>query len=174
MQMSSSADVNSREIAIALIDTKKAKNIQQLLFATPTDAYPEDVSSDGKWLLYQEALPNNGESATLKAMPLNGGMKPLLVAERIDFGSNAVLMPGANSWVAYQSSESGQTEVYLTGFPNAGASYEVSPAGGTQPVWSRDGKQLYYLDLTQKLTVVDIRETATPLTLDMNWDSALK
>src|SRR5262249_20272925 len=108
-------------------------------------------------------------------------------------------------------------EVYLTRFPNAGARFQLSPAGGTQPVWSRDGQQLYYIDLTQKLTVVDIRRdqdsvqvgtprtlfqtgvmsslagagygvtrdghfillnwafnTTTPLTLAMNWDSALK
>src|SRR5215472_8411929 len=129
---------------------------QQLLFATPADAYPEDISSDGKWFLYQEMLPNESESSALKAMPLNGGANPLLVAERIDFGSNAVLKPGVNEWVAYQSSESGQAEVYLTRFPNTGARYQVSSAGGTQPVWSRDGKQLYYLDSSQKLTVVDI------------------
>jgi hypothetical protein len=93
----------------------------------------------------------------LKATTL-GETKPLLVAERIDFGNNAVLMPGTNDWVADQSSESGQDEVYLTRFPNTGARYQVSHAGGYQPNWSRDGQQLYYLDPGQKLTVVDIRK----------------
>jgi len=144
---------------------------QQLVIATQNDAYPDDVSTDGKWFLFQEALPNESQSSELKAWALSGAAKPLLVVEHIDFGSNAVLMPGTSEWVAYQSSASGQAEVYLTRFPNAGARYQVSPAGGTQPVWSRDGRQLYYLDPGQKLTVVDIRgdqdsvQVGTPKTL---------
>ncbi len=129
---------------------------QQLLIATQTDSYPNDVSGDGKWFLYQEALPNAKLYSTLRAFPLAGEAKPLLVIERIDFGSNAVLMPGGSEWLAYQSSESGRAEVYLTHFPNAGARYQVSPAGGAQPVWGKDGKRLYYLDAGQKLTMVDI------------------
>jgi eukaryotic-like serine/threonine-protein kinase len=88
---------------------------------------------------------------------LAGGTKPLQVLERIDRSSNAELMPGTSNWLAYQSSESGRAEVYLTRFPNSGARYQVSFAGGIQPVWSKDGKSLYYLDAGQRLTVVDIR-----------------
>src|SRR2546425_10601250 len=122
---------------------------QQLLFATQTDTYPEDVSRDGKWLLYQETLHDTPQYAALKAFPMAGGAKPLQVLDRIDWSSNAELMPGANDWLAYQSSELGRAEVYLTRFPNAGAKYQVSLAGGTQPVWSKDGKRLYYLDAGQ-------------------------
>lgn len=129
---------------------------QQLLFATQSDSFPEDVSGDGKWLLYQETLPDAPQYSALKAFPLPGGAKPLQVLERIDWSSNAVLMPGGNEWLAYQSSESGRAEVYLTRFPNAGARYQVSQTGGVQPVWSKNGKRLYYLDAGQRLTAVDI------------------
>ena len=64
-------------------------------------------------------------------------------------------MPLTNEWLAYQSSESGREEIYLTRFPNAGAEYLV--AGGTEPLWSKDGKRLYYLDAGLKLTAVDIQ-----------------
>lgn len=61
-----------------------------------------------------------------------------------------------SGWLAYQSSESGRSEVYLTSFPHAGAKYQVSQTGGTQPVWSKDGKRLYYLDTGQRLTSVEV------------------
>jgi serine/threonine-protein kinase len=46
--------------------------------------------------------------------------------------------------IAYVSDESGRREVYLRSFPDVGSRLQVSVASGTRPVWSRDGKQLYY------------------------------
>ncbi|HET7442229.1 MAG TPA: hypothetical protein VFJ47_13075 [Terriglobales bacterium] len=71
--------------------------------------------------------------------------------------SSAELMPGDNDWVAYQSSESGRAEIYLTRFPNAGAKYQVSLAGGMMPLWSKDGKRLYYQAPDQRLNVAGIK-----------------
>ena len=143
---------------------------QQLLIATQADSLVADISSDGKWLLYQE-MHDTPYFSTLKAFPLAAGTEPKLLLERIDYASNAGLMPVSNKWLAYQSSESGRPEIYLTRFPNPGTKYPVSLAGGIQPVWSKDGKRLYYLDPGLKLAVVDIRTDAesvqisTPKTL---------
>jgi len=84
-------------------------------------------------------------------------LKPFTVLEPVASLSNARLKPGSNDWLAYQSSESGRSEVYLTKFPRAGAKYQVSPAGGSQPVWGKDGKKLYYLDDSQRITAVDVQ-----------------
>jgi eukaryotic-like serine/threonine-protein kinase len=129
---------------------------QQLLIATQSDALPQDVSNDGKWLLYQESMPNAPQYAVLKRYPLQGVGDPQLVLDQVNLNSNSVLRPGANDLVAYESSESGRSEVYVTHFPNAGAKYQVSLEGGAQPVWARDGKHLYYLDARQKMNVADI------------------
>ncbi|MEA3247290.1 MAG: protein kinase, partial [Gemmatimonadota bacterium] len=51
-------------------------------------------------------------------------------------------------WVAYRSNETGRVEVYVKPFPALDRRYQVSLAGGEQPVWSRDGRRLYYLDGT--------------------------
>jgi len=48
-------------------------------------------------------------------------------------------------WVAYSSDESGRAEVYLLDWPDAKGKWVVSTNGGTDPVWSRDGRELYYL-----------------------------
>jgi eukaryotic-like serine/threonine-protein kinase len=47
-------------------------------------------------------------------------------------------------WVAYQSNESGRDEVYVAAFPGPGMKVLVSTEGGAEPVWSRDGQELFY------------------------------
>ncbi|MEK7380935.1 MAG: protein kinase [Gemmatimonadota bacterium] len=47
-------------------------------------------------------------------------------------------------WFAYQSDESGRMEVYLRSWPGLGSKVQVSQSGGTEPAWSRDGKELFY------------------------------
>ena len=48
-------------------------------------------------------------------------------------------------WVAYQTNESGRSEVVVQGFPRAGGKWQVSTGGGTQPRWSGDGRELYFV-----------------------------
>ena len=47
-------------------------------------------------------------------------------------------------WIAYWSNESGRDEVYVRPFPRNGGVIQVSSGGGTEPVWSRDGRELFY------------------------------
>jgi hypothetical protein len=130
---------------------------QQAVIATQTDGVATDVSSDGKWLLYEEesdAAPGYG---ALKALPLTGGTKLLPVLDRVDWQSNARLMPVSNDWLAYQSSEAGSTEVYLTHFPSGGAKYQVSLEGGNAIGMER-GRQAPLLSRRQ--AEVDQRRSA--------------
>ena len=46
--------------------------------------------------------------------------------------------------MAYASNETGRDEVYLQRFPELGAKVQVSTDGGYSPVWSRDGRELFY------------------------------
>jgi eukaryotic-like serine/threonine-protein kinase len=130
---------------------------ERILIKSDRNLLPVDVTSDGKWLLYEEAKVGAPTDAQLKAFPLVSGLQPLTVLEPVADGSNARLQPGSNEWLAYQSNQSGQSQVYLTRFPHPGAKYQVSKDGGTQPVWSKDGKTLYYLDAYRKLTAVDVQ-----------------
>ena len=47
-------------------------------------------------------------------------------------------------WLAYSSNESGRSEVYVRPFPGLGGTSQVSTEGGAEPVWSRDGRELFY------------------------------
>lgn len=132
---------------------------EQKLFPSANDTLPTDVTSDGKWLLYEEAPKGTiGQPpAQLKAYPLASGLEGFTALPAVDWFTNVRLRPGANDWLAYQSSESGRAEVYLTRFPRPGSKFQVSQAGGRQAVWSKDGKSLYYLDNLQRLTVVPVQ-----------------
>jgi Tol biopolymer transport system component len=131
-----SGDENSAKIYKRLVDGSR---VQQAVIPTQGETFPVDVSRDGKWLLYQETLHDARQFSALRALPLIGGGQPVTVVERIDQLSSAALMPGDNEWLAYQSSDSGRAEIYLTRFPNAGPKYQVSLGGGVMPVWSKDG-----------------------------------
>jgi Tol biopolymer transport system component len=67
-------------------------------------------------------------------------------------------------WIAYSSNESGRDEVYITEYPMPRTIYQVSNDGGTGPVWSRDGRQLYYArsDEPDGLTIMAVGVRTDP------------
>jgi Tol biopolymer transport system component len=62
-------------------------------------------------------------------------------------------------WMAYASDESGRFEVYVTPFPGPGPRTPVSTDGGVEPLWSRDGRELYYRE-NDRLMAADFRGAA--------------
>ncbi len=59
-------------------------------------------------------------------------------------------------WIAYASNESGSYQVYVQSFPAGGGKFQLSAEGGTQPIWRRDGKELFYIAADGRLMAVDI------------------
>jgi Tol biopolymer transport system component len=149
---------------------------EQVLINTAADVMPVDTTSDGKWLLYQEVIDEahpltSTGTAKLKAYPLAAGLEGFTVLENVTAGSNARLRSGTQDWLAYQANTSGRPEIYLTRFPHPGSKFQVSSNGGTQAVWSPDGKTLFFLDRTEKMMAVSVNvtgdsvEIGTPRTL---------
>ena len=65
-------------------------------------------------------------------------------------------------WLAYQSDDSGQFQIVVRPFPNVdGGRWTISPGGGTKPVWARSGRELFYLDGANALTVVSVHTGPT-------------
>ena len=70
--------------------------------------------------------------------------------------------------IAYTSDESGREEVYIQPFPPSGAKWQISTAGGTEPRWRGDGKELFFISAIPsgdgKMMAVSIKGTSAPET----------
>ena len=99
---------------------------------------PNSVSPDGQWLAFAEG--GGTAQATTWVMSLTGDRTPRIF---INGGASAAFSPDGK-WIAYQSAESGNLEVYLAPFPGPGPRIPVSAGGGESPLWSRDGSELFY------------------------------
>ncbi len=101
-----------------------------------------DVSPDGRYLLYRElGATTRGD---LKYVSLAGEGPPQAFIATVDDETNGTFSPDGR-WVAYSSDESGRFEVYVASFPKPAQRFRVSAEGGSQPRWSRDGKELFYV-----------------------------
>ena len=121
--------------------------VEQLTQATIGRVYPTAVTQDGKWLIYSLTPPAGGtagDQADLMLLPLVGDRRPQpLVQTAFTEGFGEISPDGR--WLAYQSNATGQFEIYVTPFPNVTAGkWQVSTSGGTQPLWARNGQELFY------------------------------
>jgi Tol biopolymer transport system component len=131
---------------------------EERIEASPISKYATSWSPDGRFLLYHStsATPQTGND--IWVLPIAGDRKPFPFLQTRFDERRAQFSPDGQ-WVAYQSNESGQHEVYVARFPGAGGKRRVSPRGGGSPRWRRDGKELFYVDQDGNLmaAVIDSR-----------------
>jgi Tol biopolymer transport system component len=123
-------------------------------------------SPDGRLLLYVTQDPNTG--ADLWALPVgesSGEHKPIPVLHTA-FDEAAGQFSPDGHWLAYTSNESGSVEVYVRPFAGSGGKSQVSIAGGNQPRWRPDGKELFYMTPDDRLMAVSIAVGADKQTLE--------
>jgi len=133
----------------------------EAIAGTEFNDYPGSVSSDGKLLLFVRLTP--GTSGDIYGASLDGdaAIRPLLQTPAYD--GSARLSPDGR-WLAYSSDDSGRMEVYLRPFPAPDQRWQVSTQGGTQPVWSPDGQELFYRDGDKMMAVgVQVISDAAPV-----------
>jgi serine/threonine protein kinase/Tol biopolymer transport system component len=66
-------------------------------------------------------------------------------------------------WVAYQSDETGEQEIYLRPYPGPGTAIKVSASGGTLPVWRHDGRELFFVSKDNKMMAAETRIAGTSI-----------
>jgi hypothetical protein len=117
-------------------------------------------SADGHWIV---ARTDNGSAGAgdLVGIRVGGDTTPVpLVATPLTELHPAVSPDGR--WIAYTSNQSGPNEVFVRPFNDStGGRWQVSNGGGTQPVWSPDGRQLYYVDRQARLVAAQVQIGAT-------------
>jgi len=125
----------------------------QLLARVPSPGfglYPYSWSRDGKYLAC--IVANANTQFDIWILDLDGDRKqqPFLKTEYRE--SNPTFSPDGR-WLAYVSDESGRQEIYLLQYPDSGSKKQVSAEGGINPVWSRDGRELYYINGNSMMVV---------------------
>jgi hypothetical protein len=69
-----------------------------------------------------------------------------VVATPAEEGTGGLSISPDGRWLAYAANPTGQTEIWVRPYPGPGAPVRVSPSGGAEPVWSRNGRELFYVD----------------------------
>ncbi len=99
------------------------------------------VSPDGATLLFWQATTSQSDLMTLKLEPRSA---PQPFTNSPEFLESSPRVAPNGLWVAYVSNESGSVQIHVRPFPGPGTGLRVSPNGGTDPWWSRDGRELFY------------------------------
>jgi len=102
--------------------------------------YPVSFSSNGNLMFYDEIHSSDSKNILIYDREKNVTI-PFLITPAWE---NMARFSPNDKLVAYSSNETGQFEIYLKRFPDTGEKWNVSIGGGTEPMWSKDGDELFY------------------------------
>ena len=135
----------------------------ELLLANSTRSdRSEQWSRDGRFIVYTRTdRKTNLDVWVLPIGEASTDRKPFAFLQTEFNESQGQLSPDSR-WMAYTSDESGQREVYVRPFPSGDGRWKISTAGGEQPRWRGDGKELFYAAADGKITSVGLKVTPGP------------
>jgi eukaryotic-like serine/threonine-protein kinase len=114
---------------------------------------PTSVSGDGRWLLYNENGAQESGGVGVWVIRLDGDRTPGRVFTSPNGENDAQFSPDGR-WIAYQAPVSSRQEIYVAPFPGPGPRRQVSIEGGTEPLWSHDGRELLFQSGARLMSVV--------------------
>jgi eukaryotic-like serine/threonine-protein kinase len=134
----------------------------EALLTTGNNKIPTQWSRDGQFIVYVQIDPKTKDD--LWVLPMEGSAKerkpvPFLQTE---FNEMMGQLSPDSHWMAYTSDQSGRREVYVRPFPPADGQWTISGAGGEQPRWRGDGKELFYVAADGKMMAVPVKAVAGP------------
>jgi eukaryotic-like serine/threonine-protein kinase len=117
--------------------------------SAPAQRLPVDVRSataesyhpNGRAMAFTDTT--YGQTVKVAVMSLEGDPKPQVLDE-LAFAQGSPKFSPDGRWLAYCTNESGRPEVYVKAYPGPGAKVQISNQGGIDPVWRRDGRELFY------------------------------
>jgi hypothetical protein len=125
------------------------------------DMQEAEVTRDGQWLVYRTG---GGSSGNLYARRFTGDTTPIELATTA-FGEYSPSVSPDGRWLAHSATETARSDVYIRPFPDvSGGKWLVSSTGGSEPRWSRDGRELFYRNGAGQMVAVEVhRERVPPL-----------
>jgi eukaryotic-like serine/threonine-protein kinase len=142
----------------------------ELLLESDQTKVSADCSSDGRFLLFRSLDPQTGWD--LWVLPVSGDKKPFPILKTPFEERDGQFSPDGK-WIAYQSNESGQFEIYLQPFPGPGGKFRISSEGGAQPRWNKNGKEVFYVSLDSKMMAAPMKLSPDGQSLEAGTPAAL-
>jgi serine/threonine-protein kinase len=132
--------------------------------AEPVLVVPERVnegqfSPDGDWLVYRTGATNRLD---IYARGVRGDTGTIALAADPNIDEYSPALSPDGKWLAYVSDESGSRELYVRPFPNVDdGRWQVSTAGGSEPVWAHSGRELFYKNASNQLMSSEVQTSPT-------------
>ncbi len=125
--------------SVAEVVLKSVASGSEELIMTGTARVPDSWSPDGNILAYMESTPETSLDIWMKRR--DQPPQPWLKAR---FRAMGAAFSRDGKYIAYVSDESGQYEIYVRPASGEGAKWQISSEGGEEPLWSKDGRELFY------------------------------
>jgi eukaryotic-like serine/threonine-protein kinase len=106
-------------------------------------------SSDGQWLTFNQLNPTTQRDIWVLRLS-DRKAQPFLTTR---FNEGAPHLSPDGRWLTYVSDESGGPEIYVQPYPGPGGKWQISTGGGTEPIWSPNGRELFYRSGTRMMAV---------------------
>lgn len=133
------------------IYSKKADGSDEaeLFFSSENLQWSPSLSGDGESLTFYEIDPETQRDVWTMQFK-DKSASPLI---NTSANERAPAFSPDGRWVAYMSDESGRWEVFVTPYPKADGKWQISTDGGIEPVWSPDGRELFYREKSKMMAV---------------------
>ena len=122
------------------VSSTESSSPERVLPPSDQMQWPCSVSPDGQLLLYAQGID---ATTDLWVASLNGNAAPQRLTNTPFREMDGKFSPDGR-WIAYTSTESGRSEVYIRSFPIASTRVQVSAGGAMFPAWSSDGQEIIY------------------------------
>ncbi len=134
------------------------RSAAELIWASPTPLWPDpqSVTPDAKTVTFNTKGQGTGDDIWVLSLEAGHAARPIVQSAANEWAGR--VSPDGR-WLAFNSDESGRVDVYVQPFPGPGSKRLVSRDGGFNPIWSRDGRELFYRD-GDRVLAVDVETTS--------------
>jgi Tol biopolymer transport system component len=117
---------------------------------------PQDWSADGRFIVYLDREGAGNRLMQLSVLPVEPPGEPSVVVPRAPKDYGSVRFSKDSRWIAYDLDESGRREVYVVSVPDGQTRLQISSAGGVDPKWSREDREILYTAFDGEIMSVEI------------------
>jgi len=126
---------------------------EETVLESPDRLSPSGITPDGRTLVFQRRP--EGSAWQIWTLPLAHPEQAKVLVSSKYYNVRPTVSPDGR-WLAFESGESGQSEIYVVGFAGGAGRWQISTQGGGEPAWGPSGRELFYLGFDNKMMRVEV------------------